>query len=174
MQYRSKASILGLPLIHVSTAETVDGRVRRGVARGWIAIGDIAIGVVSIGAVAFGGVAVGGLGLGVISLAGVSLGGYAIGGLAVGFLAMGGLAIGWECALGGAAFAREYAIGGYAIAEHANDAEAQEYLQTSVVGYGRTFMQHFRWLLTLALLPVIIAWWNRRKDKEPPKYPPRA
>ena len=50
---------------------------------------------------------------------------------------MGGLAIGWECALGGAAFAREYAIGGYAIAEHANDAEAQEYLKTSVVRYGK-------------------------------------
>ena len=123
---------------------------------------------------AFGGVAVGGLGLGVISFAGVSLGGYAIGGLAAGFLAMGGLAIGWECALGGAAFAKEYAIGGYAIAEHANDAEAQEYLKTNVVRYGSAFMQHSRWLLVLALLPAVIAWWNRRKDKEPPNYLPPA
>ena len=174
MQYRSRASVLGLPLIHVSTAEMVDGRVRRGVARGWIAIGDIAFGVISIGAIAFGGLSLGGLGVGVISLGGASLGGYAIGGLAIGFLAMGGLAIGWECALGGAAFAKDYAIGGYAVAEHAHDAAAQEYVRTSRVRFGRAFMQHSRWLLILILLPVFLAWWNRRKGTEPPTYPPPA
>jgi hypothetical protein len=174
MMYRSKASLLGLPLIHVSTAEMVDGRVRRGVARGWIAIGDIAFGVVSIGAIAFGGITLGGLGLGLISLAGLSLGGFATGGLAIGFFAIGGLAIGWEGALGGAAIAKEYAVGGLAIAEHANDAEAQEYMRTSVVRFGKTFMEHSRWFLLLALLPAVIAWWNRKKDKEPPTYPPQA
>ena len=81
MNYRSKASLLGLPLVNVRTAEMVDGRAQRGIARGWIAIGDIAFGVVlSVGGIAFGGISLGGLGLGLISLAGLSVGIYAIGG----------------------------------------------------------------------------------------------
>ena len=36
MNYQSKAKLLGLPVIHVRTTEVVDGRVQRGIARGWI------------------------------------------------------------------------------------------------------------------------------------------
>ena len=175
MNYRSKASLLGLPLVNVRTAEMVDGRAQRGIARGWIAIGDIAFGVVlSVGGIAFGGISLGGLGLGLISLAGLSVGGYAIGGLAVGYFAMGGLALGWQGALGGAAIAKEYAVGGLAIAEHANDPEAQEFMRTSVVRFGRTLMQHSRWLLILVLLPAVLAWWNRKKGDDQPTLPPQA
>lgn len=175
MNYRSNARLLGLPLIHVRTAELVDGRVRRGIARGWIAIGDIAFGVVlSVGGVAFGGISVGGLGLGLISLAGMSVGGYAVGGLAIGWLAVGGMALGWQGALGGAAIAKEYAVGGLAIAEHANDPEAQEFMRTSAVRFGRALAEHSRWLLILILLPAVLAWWNRRNKDDGPSLPPKA
>ena len=43
----------------------------------------------------------------------------------------------------------------------------------SAVRFGRTLMQHSRWLLLLVLLPGIIAWWSRRKDKAPPTAPPQ-
>ncbi len=72
------------------------------------------------------------------------------------------------------AYAKEYALGGHAIAEHANDAEAQEYVKTSAVGFGRTLMQHSRWLLILIFLPVVARWWNRRRDRVPPPDPPQA
>jgi hypothetical protein len=173
MNYRSNVSLLGLPLIHVSTAQLIDGRPRRGIARGWIAVGDIAFGVVfSVGGIAIGGISMGGLGVGLISLAGLSIGGYAVGGLAIGFLAMGGLALGWQGALGGAAIAKEYAVGGAAIAEHANDAAAQEFMRTSAVRFGQTIMEHSRWLMILIALPAVLAWWNRKEDDGQPKSPP--
>ena len=175
MNYRSNASLLRLPLIHVRTTELVDGRARRGVARGWIAVGDIAFGVVlSVGGIAVGGISIGGLGLGLVSLAGVSVGGYAIGGLAIGFVAMGGLALGWQGALGGAAIAREYAVGGLAIAEHANDPEAQEFMRTSALRFGQPLVGHSRWLLILLILPVVFAWWNRKRGDDQPTSPPQA
>ena len=169
MDYRSDASLLGLPLIHVRTAEIVDGRVRRGVARGWVAVGDIAFGVVfSVGGVAWGGISLGGLALGLVSLAGMSLGGYAIGGLAIGYYALGGLAIAWQGALGGVAIAKAFALGGLAIAEHANDPEAQEFMRTSMVRFGRTLLEHSQWFLILTIIPVVFAWWNRKKDQDHP------
>jgi hypothetical protein len=173
VNYRSHASLLGLPLVHVRTTELVDGRARRGIALGWIAIGDIACGVIlSVGGVALGGISVGGLGLGLVSLAGLSVGGYAVGGLAIGFLAVGGLALAWQGALGGAAIAKGYAVGGLAIAEHANDPEAQEFMRTSAIRFGRMLAEHSRWLLILVLLPAILAWWNRRQDGDPTGSPP--
>ena len=59
MNYRSNASLLGLPLVNGRTAEMVDGRAQRRIARGWIAVGDIAV-VLSVGGVAFGGISLAG------------------------------------------------------------------------------------------------------------------
>src|SRR5262245_60795418 len=57
MEYRSSASLLGLPLVHIATGAVVDGRYRRGVATAWFAVGDIAIGMLfACGGVALGGV----------------------------------------------------------------------------------------------------------------------
>jgi hypothetical protein len=44
MTMKSSIQLLGLPLVHVTTGQLVDGRYRRGVARGWIAVGDVAFG----------------------------------------------------------------------------------------------------------------------------------
>src|SRR5262245_39302673 len=82
-EYRSKATLWGLPLVHiVAGTDPVTGRRR--VAKGIIAFGDVARGFVASGGMAFGVVAFGGLPIGIIS----------VGGLALGFAALGGVAIG--------------------------------------------------------------------------------
>ncbi len=120
MEYRSRASFLGLPLVHIALGSAGPGRAyRRGVATGWIAIGDIARGVlIASGGVAVGGVCIGGVGLGVISFAGLSVGALAFGGLSLGAYAVGGAAIAWQVAIGGLAISHAYALGGVAKAPH--------------------------------------------------------
>jgi len=55
-----------------------------------------------------------------------------------------------------------------AIAEHANDPEAQEFMRTSMVRFGRTLLEHSQWFLILTIIPVVFAWWNRKKDQDHP------
>jgi len=120
MEYRSKLTLLGLPLIHVSIGSLVDGTYRRGVATGWIALGDVAIGILfSCGALAVGGISIGGLSLGALSIGGLALGLASLGGLSIGAFALGGVALGWYAAAGGLAIAHDYAVGGAAFAQHA-------------------------------------------------------
>jgi hypothetical protein len=109
-EYKSKATIFGIPLFHYATG--VDPRTgRKRIAKGIIAVGDMAIGAVSFGGLAMGGVTLGGASLGLMSLGGCSVGLIlAIGGLAIGFAALGGGAIG-GIAIGGGAIGY-YAFGG--------------------------------------------------------------
>ncbi|HKW13616.1 MAG TPA: hypothetical protein VJS69_03935 [Candidatus Krumholzibacteria bacterium] len=118
MEYRSRASFLGLPLIHIALGSTVDGQFRRGIATGWIAIGDVARGLIASGGVAIGGVCIGGVGLGAVTFAGCSIGLLAFGGLAAGLYAVGGAAFAWQVAIGGLAVSHAYALGGAARAPH--------------------------------------------------------
>ena len=101
-EYRSRATLFGLPLVHIKLA-------RWGVcrAKGILAIGNVATGVVALG----------GLSIGVVSIGGFSLGVAALGGGAVGaLLAIGGLSLSLVLALGGGAVSLCYALGGGAIA----------------------------------------------------------
>ena len=168
MDYRTKISFLGLPLVHIATTKKVEGVYRRGVAKGWIAIGDISIGILlSLGGVAIGGIAVGGLSLGLVSIAGLACGIFALGGVAIGYYAIGGAAIGIYCACGGFAAAFKYAIGGAAIAEQANTHIAEAVLRQSLFfRIGNLIMKHSRWALLLVLLPVILNV-KKRFKKEP-------
>jgi hypothetical protein len=119
MEYRSKASFLGLPLVHVATGALMDGRYRRGIAKGWIAIGDLAFGVLfACGGIALGGITLAGGALGMLSIGGVAFGFCAVGGLSVGVVALGGAAVGWYAAAGGLAVAHDYAAGGFALARN--------------------------------------------------------
>lgn len=151
--YRSDASFLGIPLVHVNF---VGARGRAGVAFGWIAIGGIAlspflaIGGIAVGSLSLGGLGVGllcwaGTGLGLFSFSGISVGWIAVGGLAIGYIAYGGLAWAWHLAAGGSAIAREFALGGRASAPHANDSLA------------RAAAEQFGWLPTIELF-VQHAW----------------
>jgi tRNA A-37 threonylcarbamoyl transferase component Bud32 len=111
-EYRSRASLFGLPLVHIATG--IDPRTgRKRVAKGIIAYGDVAIGVLAIGGVAFGGIAIGGVAVGLVSLGGLAIGllaafggfafgGFTYGGGAVGLIAIGGAAVGYYAYGGGA------------------------------------------------------------------------
>lgn len=167
VEYRSRWTLFGLPLVHVRMECQHEGRTLP--ARGWIAVGNIAYGVlfafgglavgtVSVGGFALGLVAVGGFGLGALSLAGFALGFWAVGGAAVGYAATGGFAIGWLAASGGSAVAHDFAVGGVAFAQHANDEAARAFMQH------HAFLRHAATLLNRAMvlvwLPVALLFWQ--------------
>jgi hypothetical protein len=102
-EYRSAATLLGLPLVHIRFGRRAGTKPEW--VRAWIAVGDRACGIL------------------------FALGGLAVGGGAVGYLAVGGAALGWKGALGGLAIAHEYAQGGMAVAQHGGDETARAYFQ---------------------------------------------
>lgn len=162
-EFRSKASLLGLPLLHVKLGNALGQRRRP--ALGWIAIGDTAIGILfAAGGFAVGGVALGGLAIGAVSVAGAAFGVLAAGGWAMGLLACGGGAVAWTAAFGGVAIAHDYAVGGLAIAAHANDEAARNFMsQTIFFSAAKAAMNHSRWLVLLALVPLILGWRQLKK-----------
>ena len=117
LDYRSKRTLFGLPLLHVTAGQDpATGRER--VAKGIVAIGGRAKGVVAVGGIATGGFALGGISSGVITFGGLSCGLISLGGLAVGFgLALGGLAIA-PVAMGGQAIGW-WSYGGQSLGPHA-------------------------------------------------------
>lgn len=172
-EYRTKASLLGLPLIHCLAGDP------KRAAMGWIALGDRAYGILfagggfAVGGVAMGGIVIGGLGLGgasigFLALGGLAVGYYAMGGAALGILAAGGVAAGLLGGYGGLAFAQEFAFGGLAVAKNANNDIA------------RQFFANYAWMdvskysvrnpaVFLIWLPVIafVAWQRSRQRKMP-------
>lgn len=175
--YRSKLSLLGLPLIHVNSGTEKGGRAARAV--GWIAIGDIAIGAIafggiavglfSMGGAAFGLVTCGGLAAGILAFGGFGLGYYVIGGIAVGMFGFGGSVLAWKMAYGGLAVAREIAVGGLAIADQANNAFANAAIEASrFMQYGKWLMKYSSWLVWLPIGLVIWQVQRARKAKSQP------
>lgn len=169
MSYKTKYTLLGLPLIHIATGKMENGHPIRGIARGWIAIGDISFGIIlSVGGAAFGGIAIGGIAVGLLSFAGMAIGVLAFGGGAIGFFATGGGAIAWHAATGGFAMANEYALGGEAIANQANNLIAEEYFKNSdFFSSTRVLVEHSRWFILLVFLPVfqnLIHKWKHRNS----------
>ena len=180
-EYRSRAKLFGLPLVHCRSGK-LPGQKKLQPAIGWIACGEIAYGVllanggVAVGGISFGGVSVGifsfgGFSLGLLAFGGIAFGGIAMGGAAIGMIASGGFAIAWHAATGGLALAHDIAIGGGALAKHANDAVGREFLQryywldTSQAGPRNTF-----WVVCFAptLLQVLFWNWLRRKIQNRP------
>ena len=176
--YRSRATLFGLPLVHCRSGRRPGEKLRPAV--GWISFGEVAYGIlfangaVAVGGISMGGASVGiisfgGLGLGLLAFGGVALGGVALGGAAIGLIASGGLALAWHAALGGLAAAHELALGGSASASHANDAVA------------RDFFLRYRWLdftqgapwnvfFIFCFVPVFLQmlawkWWQRKIQK---------
>lgn len=111
-EYRSKATLFGLPLVHINV-----GRFGMHWARGILAIGNVATGVFALGGLSAGGLCLGGASTGLLALGGVAVGGIALGGLALGALAaLGGLALSFGLSIGGFAVGGAYALGGAASA----------------------------------------------------------
>jgi RNA polymerase sigma factor (sigma-70 family) len=170
-EYRSKHSLLGLPLVHIR----LRGGLEAGTVKAWIAAGDSAMGVifafggVAIAPISFGGFAVGlltlgGFAIGLVPFGGFSLGPWAIGGMAVGLQAFGGCAVAWLGAQGGVALAHHFAIGAVALARHANDAPAQAFFANSA--FFRTVLAavpYTYWMNLLWFLPLVLWLWSKKK-----------
>lgn len=158
MEYRSTASFLGLPLVHVATSGQIDGRYRRGVAIAWFALGDVAIGVLfACGGVALGGISVGGAALGVLPIGGLAVGLCAVGGVALGILALGGAAFAQYAAIGGLAVARDYAIGGVASAREIIAPPASGSLPISSIPHAPFAWSDALWLAAIVWVLLMIA-----------------
>lgn len=167
-EYRTRATLFGLPLVHITFGGMQNGKFQGGQARGWIAIGNVSYGVLlSIGGVAFGGIAIGGVACGIVSLAGLAVGAIAMGGGAIGWMAAGGAAIAWHAAFGGLAIAVDYALGGLAVANQANTDAAKELLSNQPLLAGaKVMMEHSRWAMLLVLLPLITVWRRRKPSRQ--------
>lgn len=167
MEYRSNATLLGLPLLHIATGSSIDGVYRRGVATGWVAIGDVAIGVfLALGGFALGGISVGGASLGLLSLGGLSLGVLAIGGLGLGVVAVGGAAFAWHFAIGGLAVAYDNAIGGAAFGQHVVSPLSSDFMSTHPLRRAPFRWSDAAWFIILvwALLAFARMIQERRKE----------
>ncbi|MFZ0962244.1 MAG: sigma-70 family RNA polymerase sigma factor [Terriglobia bacterium] len=173
-EYRSKSSLLGLPLIHIR----LRGGLERGPVKAWLAVGDAAIGVifafgaVAIAPISFGGFAaglltLGGLAVGVVALGGFSFAPWALGMMAVGWQAFGACAAGWQAAQGGLALARDFAVGPVALAQHANNDTARAFIQNSAFFQRALAATRYAYWLNLAwLLPPALWWWQRKNKQQ--------
>jgi len=169
-EYRSKASLFGLPLVHIRVGDRF--ACLKKPVKAWIAAGNSAIG----GLFAFGGLAiaplsVGGLAIGFLSLGGLSIAIFALGGMAlgvwvlfggliVGWQAFGGaIAIGWNAAVGYVALAHGYALGHIARAAQFNNAVARNVLEPNLALRCAQFVnEHWLWLNLLWIVPFFIQW----------------
>lgn len=136
--FRSRATLLGVPLVHVRFSSPDVGE---GPVVGWIAAGDRAYGLLAAwGAVAVAPVSVGAFAVGFLSVGAVSVGVIGLGTFGTGLLAIGGIAVGlqayaWLSALGwfaarsgGFGIAHVAAEAPVAFARHANDPTAHRLL----------------------------------------------
>jgi RNA polymerase sigma factor (sigma-70 family) len=168
-EWRSKTTLLGLPLWHVRL--DVSATSTKPVVA-WVAVGDYAVGVLfALGTVSVGGVSVGAVSVGLIDVGTVALGAVSIGAVPVGLLAVGtvsaglvafgGVAFGWRAAGGAAAFGHELAGGELALAPHANDAVAAEFFTRIHSGA----LCQALLVLTAVLVVVPLTWLRRRARK---------
>lgn len=175
LEYRSKLSLLGLPLIHMRFGRKRGEPVRA--VKAWFAAGDFAIGVIgafgamtiapiSIGGCAVGLLSLGGLAAGVACWGGIGFGVWVIGGCALGWAAFGGCAVGWHAAEGGLAVARDFALGSSAVADHANDAAARAAMkQDTFFQIARAAMNYAIWVNVIWFLPLLLMWRKARRLK---------
>ena len=155
-EYRSQATLFGLPWVHVALGvNPATGRKRR--AKGIIAIGTAPRGVIAFGDVAVGVIACGIFCYGPIAIGVVSIGIVALGSAAVGLLyAMGGVAVA-PVAIGGAVFGY-YANGAIVWATHGMG-PGMMYDPLADKFFNPWITKSVRWMFTASLIcmPVFLA-----------------
>jgi hypothetical protein len=162
-EYRSRLTLLGVPLVHCRFSTPDEGQPP---LFGWFAGGDRAYGLVcawggyavapfSVGAVSVGIVALGNLSVGLFSFGTVALGWLALGCASVGFDAYAWLsALGWDTAQGGGfALAGRAAVAPVAFAAHVNDEAARAILASP--GTQQHQMAVVSAITLLSLVPVV-------------------
>jgi len=166
-EYRSRITLLGVPLIHAKLAMAEEGESP---AIGWIAAGHKAYGVlfawggfavapISVGIVSVGVVTVGAVGFGLVSMGTVGVGLLGMGAAAIGYKAYASLsAMGWESAFSqGFSIAKQAAIGPIAYAEQVNNEMAASISNLSTVN--QSFAVILGVMALLVIVPVI--WYSR-------------
>jgi RNA polymerase sigma factor (sigma-70 family) len=165
-EYRSRLSLLGLPLVHIRIGDPFD--VIKKPVTGWIAVGgkcavggllafgEFAVAPISIGWFAIGLIPFGGLALGALAIGACSLGVWTFGALALGWQSYGACAIAWKAANGWIALAREFALGFIAYGTAGTQA-ASAFVQSSLFFRSApTIMKYFAWLNLLWVVPCWI------------------
>jgi len=179
-EFRSRASLFGLPLVHICFGD------RRAVVKkpvtAWIAVGDralgglfafggIAIAPVSIGGCAIGLFSFGGLALGILVLGGFGFGVWTFCGMGAGWQAFGGGVFAWKAAMGGFAIAHDFALGGIAQAAQANNKAAAQFISSSwFFRNGLVLANYGFWLNLIWIIPMLVQWRvivkKRRREQE--------
>ena len=154
-EYRSKATLFGLPWLHVAIGvNPTTGRKRT--AKGIIALGTAPRGVIAFGDVAVGVIACGIFGYGLISISVVAVGVVALGSVAAGlWLALGGVAIA-PLAMGGAVCGY-YANGAIAWGKHAISPAVQDPLAAEFFNPWIAKLTQWVFKGTLVVMPVFLA-----------------
>jgi hypothetical protein len=180
-EYRSKASLFGLPLVHIRAGDRF--AVLRKPVKAWVAVGYRAIGgLLAFGVLTIAPISVGGLSIGVVSLGALALGGICAGGIALGgWPVFGGLLIGWQAfngcftiawnqAVGMGSLAHDYALGLFAHAAQANNDIAREIIFPNPIFRLAEFTtRHWIWLNLLWIVPFSVMWWIARKRGRQPE-----
>ena len=173
-EYRSRATFLGLPLVHIRIGDRFD--MLQKPVKGWIAMGNIAIG----GLFAFGGIVVApfgigfcvfglipfaGIAIGLIPMGGIALGGWTYGGLAIGWQSLGCFAIALNTAAGNIAIARDYAMGHIAFAAHVNTTDPEMILPRWYSKGGELLQRYSLWMNFLWIAPLFAQWRIVKKQR---------
>lgn len=180
-EFRSRATLLGLPLLHIRTGDRFD--VVRGPVKAWIAIGSShAVGVIfASGGLAVAPISFGGIAIGLLSFGAIALGVFPVGAIALGLWAYGGLAFGgqvfcgcglaWNAAAGGVVAARDFASGAIAFAREANSPMVNDLFQknlffrvTSAINK-HGFLLMLLWVIPVTLQARVVALARRRREQ---------
>jgi RNA polymerase sigma factor (sigma-70 family) len=169
-EFRSRASLFGLPLVHVRIGDRFD--VVRGPVKAWIAIGSshavgviFASGGIAVAPLSFGGIAIGllpfgAISLGIFSIGAIGLGVWVYGGLALGWQVSCGVGLAWNAAAGGLAIAHDIAAGSIAHAAQANTEIAVQFVRQSwFFRCAQIISSHGIWLMLGWIIPL--AWQSR-------------
>ena len=171
-EYRSRATFLGLPLVHIRISGKNASERKPVVA--WIAAGNVAYGglfafagmavaPVSIGGLAIGLLPFGGCAAGLLPLGAVALGWFANGGLAAGWNAFGACAVAWNGAQAECAVAWNYAAGNIGGAAQFNTDAALAFFHDNWFFRTANAAQPYEgWLNLLWVLPMAL-WWQLQR-----------
>lgn len=180
-EFRSRATLLGLPLVHIRIGDRFD--VVRGPVKAWIAIGSshaigvifasggLAIAPISFGGLAFGILPFGAISLGIFPIGAIALGAWAYGGLVFGWQAFCGVGAAWNAATGGIVAAHDFATGGIAHALQANTKAAADFIQQQLffrisrVVNAHGFVVMLCWIIPMVLQARIVGRAKRRREQ---------
>ncbi len=179
-EFRTRASLFGLPLVHIRLGDRFD--VLRGPVKAWIAIGSshavgviFASGGIAVAPIAFGGIAIGilpfgAIALGIFSIGAIAIGGWSFGAFAAGWQIFAGCGLAWNAGEGGLILAHDYALGGFAHAAQANTEAAKQFIYNSLffrIGYAISrhgLLVQLAWIIPMFLQARVVTRARRRRE----------